>query len=226
MSEQNLNEEFTTPVEKQKTGGATVALVLGILSILTVVLFINYILGLIAIILAIVFLVKKDRKKGKIRAGIGLGLAVVSIAVSTFTWVSIYTYFTTTPVTKMMEDIKVVTGGQIDPEQIVNNAIDEYVNEVIDTATLEKVEGLLGKELNYQSLSEFVGEEVTVETVQNFVGNGEITAERVQEVVSSIDQNAVLEDLGGEITYKALEEKVGKDFTYDDLMQYLEGFKK
>lgn len=226
MSEQSLNEECAVSVEKEKTGSATAALVLGILSILTLVLFINYILGIIAIILAIVFLVKKDCKKGKVRAGVGLGLAVVSIAVSTFTWVSIYTYFTTTPVTKMMKDVKVITGGKIDPEKIVNEAIDEYVNEVIDAATLEKVEGLLGKELSYASLSEFVGEEVTVETVQKFVGNGEITAERVQEVVSSIDQDAVLKDLGGAITYKALEEKVGKDFTYDDLMQYLEGFKK
>ena len=110
---------------------------LGILSLITVLFFINYVLGIIAIILAIVVFVKSGPKKGKIKAGIGLGLAVLSIAVSTYTWVSVYIYFTSTLVTQMMEDVKRLSGGQIEPEKMVNDVIIEYVMTAVYAAILE-----------------------------------------------------------------------------------------
>lgn len=227
MNEQIVNEESPMQEKKQKTGIATASLILGIISILTVLLFINYILGIAAIVLAVVFFVKKkEQKEGRLRAGIGLGLATLSIVISTVAWVSVYTYFMKTPVTQILEDVKTVTAGQIDPEKIINQAIDEALSEVLDSKTIEIVEGVLGKELSYQSLTEFVGGEVTVETIQKFVGDSIVEAERVQEIVDGIDKNVLKDDLGGEITYKALEDKIGKGFTYDELMQYLEGFTK
>lgn len=237
MSEQNFNEEYAAPVEetpvvdmpegKQKTKAATAALVLGILAFITTLFVVNYVFGLIAIICAIVFLVtRKGQKSGRARAIVGLALALVSTVGSTVLWVNVYNYITKTPLTEMMEDVKTLTGGQIDPGKLVDEAIDSYVNEVIDSKTLEQVETILGRDLSYQSISEFVGEEVTIDRVINFMDGKEITADEVQNVMSSLDEQALVNDLGGTLTYAALEGKLGEDFTYDDLMEYVEGFKK
>lgn len=235
MEEQILNEEMqieettveSAPTEKQKTGTATAALVLGILALITTLVVVNYVFGIIAIILGTVFLVaKRGQKAGRAKAIVGLVLALVSIIASTVLWVNVYNYLTKTPLTQMMEDVKVITGGQVDPGKIVDEAINSYVEEAIDSETLAQVETILGRDLSYEAISEFVGEEVSVDRVVKFLDGKEIKAEEVQEVMAKLDEQAVANDLGGKLTYDALESKLGKDFTYDDLMEYLEDFKK
>jgi hypothetical protein len=117
----------------------------------------------------------------------------------------------------IMDDVNKLTGGEINPEEIINEAIRSNIPD--PTA----IEQMIGKELNYDTLCEFVGEEVSIQTITNFIGDG-IDPNECAAVLSEVDINAVINDLGGEITYKALEAKVGEDFTYRELMGYLEGF--
>lgn len=212
-------EETVAEVKPVKNGLATGALVLGIIALITTLFFINYIFGIIGLILAIVYLAKKGEKEAKGRAIAGLVLSAISIVVNVCFWVGLYVYITTSSVTTLMDDVNKLTGGQVNPEQIINETIAEAIP---DQAAIEQ---LIGKELNYDTLCEFVGEEVSIQTINNFVGDGIDSAE-LGTLIAETDVAAVIKDLGGELTYKALEEKIGEDFTYDDLKAYLEGFKK
>lgn len=210
---------------KVKTGTATAALVLGIIALITTLFFVNYIFGLIAIVCAIVFLVRsKGVNAGKGRAITGLALASVSVIASTFIWVSIYNYFTQTDLNTIMKDVATITGGEIDPEEIIAQEFDKVLN-VEQMPELKAVEEALGKEISYDTLKEFVGEDLNVDKITKFVGDG-IDTTKIQEVAETVDYAAVMEDLDQELTYKKLEEKIGEDFTYEDLIEYLEGFKK
>lgn len=60
MNETINNETLVTnDAKREKNGLATAALVLGILSLVTMLLLINYILGIVSLVLAIVYLKKK-----------------------------------------------------------------------------------------------------------------------------------------------------------------------
>lgn len=236
MSETNLNEEYTVPEEEisveevvaeesQKTGAATAALVFGILALITTLFIINYVFGLIGIICGIVFLVKKNRTKGKKRAITGLVLAILSVVISTSVWVGTYIYLTTTDLNTLLSDISNVvasaTGGEINLEQQVADAVNLRIQAAVtETPELKAVEQVLGKELNYDTIKEFVGEDLSVEKIQNFMGDG-IDASKLNEVMENVNYEAVMESLDNELSYKKLEEKIGKDFTYDELMEYL-----
>lgn len=214
--------ETTGTVVPKKTGLATAALVFGILSILTLCIFMNYVFAGIGLILGIVYLVKKGEKTAKGRAIAGLVCAVLSITISTLVWGGIYNYFMNTSIVDLAEDLNEATGGEFDVEAIVDESINDFMNEVGDMSSVEQ---LLGKELSYETICEFVGEEVTIHKLDKFVGDG-ISAEELETLLTNINSQAVIEDLGGEFTYKALEEKLGENFTYEDLKNYLEEFKK
>ena len=226
MEEQKMNETtYEQPQANVKTGAATAALVLGIIALITTLFLVNYIFGLIAIICAVVFLIKsRGVKAGKAKAITGLALASVSVIASTVIWVSIYNYFTQTDLNTIMKDVATITGGEIDPEEIIAQEFDKVLN-VEQMPELKAVEEALGKEINYDTLKEFVGEDLNVDKITKFVGDG-IDTTKIQEVAETLDYEAVMEDLDQELTYKKLEEKIGEDFTYEDLMEYLEGFKK
>lgn len=221
MSEQMLNEQMereTAETKEIKNGLATGALVLGILALITTLFFLNYIFGIIGLILAVVYLAKKGEKPAKGKAIAGLVCAAVSIVVSTCIWVGLYVYLTTTGITTLLTDVNKFTGGRVNPETVINEAIESSI------ADKTAIEQLLGKELNYNTICEFVGEEVSLKTINNFVGDG-INGEELKTIIKEVDTAAVISDLGGNLTYKALEEKLGKNFTYDDLKEYLENFR-
>ena len=91
------------------------------------------------------------------------------------------------------------------------------------------------------AVKEILGGEITVETIENFVG-GEITVERIVDFVGDVKEDElnsfvesvttmdeqtmiqIMTDLDGEVSYKKLEEKLGEDFTLEDIMQYIEGY--
>ena len=223
MSENMMKKEGFTEnseeVKSKKRGLATASLVFGILALITTLFFVNYVFGFIGLILAIVYFCKKGKKYAKGRAITGLVCALLSIALSTSLWVGFYIYVTTTSITDIMDDVSQITGGEFNPEEIVNDFIQSNLP---DSTAIEQI---IGKELNYETLCEFVGEEVSIQTITNFVGDGIDPAE-VEELVSTLDTEAVINDLGGNLTYKAMEEKIGEDFTYQDLKQYLGKFQK
>ena len=222
MNDGMLNDqgyvENPAPAEPKKTGLATAALVLGILSLFTTLILINYVLGLIGMILAIVYLCKKGKKYAKGRAIAGLICALLSIIISTALYGGIYYYITQSSITDLMEDVNTVTGGEINPKEIIDEAIQASVPD--QTA----IKDVLGKEISYDTLCEFVGEDVSVQTIINFAGD-DFDSNEFATVLLETDVAAVIDDLGGEITYKALEERIGDDFTYEELKDYLAGFK-
>lgn len=227
MGEEMLREETVgTGMEAEspesskitkKTGLATGALILGIISLVTVLFLINYLLAIVGIVLAIVYLVKKEEKPAKGRAIAGLVCAVLSIVISTAVWVGAYNYLMNTSIVTLADDVTKYSGGQINPQVMVDESIDTYMGEMTD---LPAIEQLLGRKLDYEALCEFVGEEVTLNKLRKFIGDG-ISAEELGNILRSIDQQAVLDDMGGSFTYKALEEKLGENFTYEDLKNYL-----
>lgn len=224
MNEEILQEEITGP---KKTGIATAALVFGILSILTICIFLNYVFGLIGLILAIVYLVKKGQKFAKGRAIAALICCVISIGISSVIWYGIYDYLMNTSVIDLAEDLQEATGGEFNVQQMVDDSIDSYLDSVVgdqaNAAKLEEVEQMIGITLDYEGLCQFVGEEVTVKKLQKFVGDG-IDATELSEVITNMDHQAAVDDIGGAFTYKALEEKLGEGFTYDELLEYLKQF--
>lgn len=222
----NNGEIHEMTVRRNKTGMATASLVLGIIAFITTLLLVNYILGLIALILGIIFLVKKGNTTGKGRAGVGIGLAVTSMVLSTVIWVNLYSYLTTTPILDILEDVAELTGGAFDPEEVVNETIENYVYDVLDEKTIESVEKILGDELNYNTLVDFVGEDLTVEDIDHFIGDSDIDGDEIEELMAEVDTKAVTNDLGGKVTYEALEDELGRNFTYEELIEYLEDFKK
>ena len=212
MSEQMLNEQVESvvvtdaPVETKqvKNGLATAALVLGILALITTLFFINYIFGIIGLILGIVYLVKKGEKKAKGRAIAGLICTVLSLVISTVIWGSIINYFVNTDLETMMGDLATVTGGQVDPMKDINAAIEASLGEGADINTIE----------------EMIGRELSVKTITEFMGDSSV--EEIMSYAETVDMQAVVNDLGGEITYEKVEEKLGKDFTFEDIKAYIE----
>lgn len=223
MSDEMLINEGTyqntTSTEPKKTGLATAALVFGILALLTTLIFINYIFGILALILAIIHLCKKGKKYAKGRAITGLVLALVSIVISTCLYGGIYLYITQSNIKDLMEDVNTITDGAINPKEIIDETIQSSIP---DQTAIKEV---LGKEINYDTLCEFVGDDVSIQTIINFAGD-DFDSNEFATVLLETDVEAVLNDLGGEITYKALENKIGEDFTYEELKAYLEGFKR
>ena len=231
------NEETTEPVAepapvKKKNGPATWALILGIFALLTTLVFINYILGLIALILGICYLCRKRPKFAKGRAIVGIVFASISIIASSALWYSVYNYFANTNIVDIIEDagevVEKVTGQEVNVGTIVDDAIDNVIEDALGgqeqaEEVLKPVEQILGQELSYDAICEFVGEEVTVKKITNFVGDG-IDVNELTNVIENVNSGALIEDMGGSITYKAMEEKLGEDFTYQDLLEYIKQF--
>ena len=212
---------------KKKTGLATASLVFGIISILTVLIFINYIFALFGLLFAIIYLLRKGEKPAKGRAIAGLVCTLLSIIVSTCLWYGIYNFVMNTDIMTLAEQVEQLTDGQIDIEATINEAIDGFIVSLSEDGTftgqLEAVEKLLGKELNYQTLRDFMGEEITVNKIRHFVGKG-IDMDELANIITNVDYNAIRNDLGNDFTFKALEEKLGENFTYTDLLDYLKTF--
>jgi len=51
---------------------------------------------------------------------------------------------------------------------------------------------------------------------------GDSSVEEIMTYAETIDMQAVVDDLGGEITYEKIEEKLGKDFTFEDIKNYVD----
>lgn len=209
MSEQMIQETVEQPKTTAKKGFATAALVFGILALLTTLLLLNYVFGILALIFGIVYLAKKADVKPKGKAITGIVMAALSLVLSTCLWVGAYIYVTKTDVFTIMEDVASIMGTEIDAKETVSQMISDSTGGAIDLATIEQ----------------FVGGEITVERMLNFVGD--VNQEEIKafmEDVQQMDYTAILEDLGGDVSYEILEEKLGKDFSLEDLMDYVYSF--
>lgn len=196
--------------KKAKKGFATACLVFGIFAFITTLFLVNYVFGLLSLIFGIIYLAKKADIKPKGKAIAGIVLTVISLVVSTTIWVSAYMYFVKTDVYTIMEDFGTMMGEEIDGRETVNQMVVEATGNMMDLNTIE----------------EFVGGEVTVERMVNFVGD--VKEEEITEFVnkvSTMDEASIqnlIQEFGGEVTYEKLEEKLGKDFTLRELMEYID----
>lgn len=208
--EETVVEEPVIEPVKAKKGFATAALVFGILAFITTLFVINYVFGLLSLLFGIIYLAKKADIKPKGKAIAGIVLTVISLVVSTTIWVSAYMYFVKTDVYTIMEDFGTLMGEEIDGRETVNQMVVEATGNMMDIDTIEQ----------------FVGGEVTVERMVNFVGD--VKEEEITEFVnevSSMDEASIqnlITEFGGEVTYERLEEKLGKDFSLRELMDYIE----
>lgn len=195
---------------KAKKGLATACLVFGIFTLITTLFLVNYIFGILSLLFGIIYLAKKADVKPKGKAIAGLVLTVLSLTISTTIWVSAYIYVTKTNVTQIMEDVAALMGEEIDGREALNQMVVEATGDMMDLDTIEQ----------------FVGGEVTVERVANFVGD--VKEEEINAFVnkvSTMDEASIqnlIQEFGGEVTYEKLEEKLGKDFTLRELMDYIE----
>ena len=197
---------------KAKKGFATAALVFGILAFITTLFLLNYVFGILSLIFGIVYLAKKADIKPKGKAIAGIVLSVLSLTVSTVIWVNAYNYVAKTEISQIVQDVAGLMGEEIDGEEVVNSYVAEMTGGAIDMTTIEQ----------------FVGGEVSIERVMNFVGDvqeGEITVfiDRLQNADPAVLQNIVAE-FEGEITYEKLEEKLGEDFSLEELMEYIDKY--
>lgn len=203
---------YTMPA-KPKTGLATASLVFGILAFITTLFFLNYLFGLLALIFGIIYLVKKAEIKPKGKAITGIILSLVSIIVSTTLWVGLFNYITKTDVTDIITDVSGLVGQPVDGKEMLNSAIAEATGNAVDLETIEA----------------FVGEEITLERVLDFVGTvDEQQITSFMEEVSTYDEatlQSIAQEFEGEVTYQKLEEKIGEDFTLEELMEYVRSFK-
>lgn len=206
VAEQPVPQE---PV-KAKKGFATACLVFGIFAFITTLFLINYVFGILSLIFGIIYLAKKADIKPKGKAITGIVLAVLSLVISTTIWVSAYMYFVKTDVYTIMEDFGTLMGEEIDGRETVNQMVVEATGNMMDLDTIEQ----------------FVGGEVTLERMVNFVGD--VKEEEINAFVNKVStmdeasiQNLITE-FGGEVTYEKLEEKLGKDFTLRELMDYID----
>ena len=194
---------------KAKKGFATAALVFGILAFITTLFLINYVFGILALIFGIVYLAKKADVKPKGKAITGIVLASLSLIISTTIWVSAYVYITKTEVTDIIEDVGALMGEEIDGRETVNQMVVEATGNMMDLNTIE----------------EFVGGEVSVERIVNFVGD--VKEEEITNFVNELSTmdtekvQSLVNEFQGEVTYEKLEEKLGKDFTLRELMDYV-----
>lgn len=195
---------------KTKKGFATACLVFGIFAFITTLFLINYVFGILSLIFGIVYFSKKADIKPKGKAITGIVLSVLSLVISTTIWVSAYMYFVKTDVYTIMEDFGTLMGEEIDGRETVNQMVTEVTGNMMDLDTIEQ----------------FVGGEVTVERIVNFVGD--VKEEEINAFVnkvSTMDEAAIqnlITEFGGEVTYEKLEEKLGKDFTLRELMDYID----
>lgn len=212
-TEEVVETQTTEPVAAKK-GFATAALVFGILAFITTVLVINYVFGILALVFGIIYLAKKADIKPKGKAIAGVVLASLSIIISTVLWVNVYNYVANTKITDIITDVGVLIGEEIDGEALVNQTVSDMTGGAMDLATIE----------------EFVGGEVTVERIAKFVGD--VKEEEITSFISEVetmDQETlgqIVQELGGEVTYEKLEEKLGKDFSLKELMDYIRNFEK
>lgn len=195
---------------KAKKGLATACLVFGILAFITTLFVINYVFGLISLLFGIIYLVKKADIKPKGKAITGIVLTVISLVISTTIWGSAYMYFVKTDVYTIIEDFGTLMDEEIDGRETINQMVIEATGNMMDLDTIEQ----------------FVGGEVTVERLVNFVGD--VKEEEINAFinkVSSMDEASIqnlITEFGGEVTYQRLEEKLGKNFTLRELMNYID----
>lgn len=195
---------------KAKKGFATACLVFGIFAFITTLFLVNYVFGILSLIFGIIYLAKKADIKPKGKAITGIVLTVISLAVSTTIWVSAYMYFVKTDVYTIMEDVGTLMGEEIDGRETINQMVVEATGNMMDLNTIE----------------EFVGGEVSVERIVNFVGDvKEEELTNFVNKVSTMDEASIqnlIQEFGGEVTYDKLEEKLGEDFTLRELMDYID----
>ena len=214
--ETQMPEQETVTVEpvKAKKGFATAALVFGILAFITTLLVINYVFGLLALIFGIIYLAKKADFKPKGKAITGLVLASLSLIISTTIWVSVYNYVANTEITDIIEDVGSIMGEEIDGDELVNQTVSDMTGGAMDLDTIE----------------EFVGGEVTVDRIMDFVGD--VKEEEITSFVNEVQTmdpevlGQIVQEFDGEVTYEKLEEKLGKDFSLKELMEYIRNFEE
>ena len=219
-------EEKTLKKQCPRTGIAT--LLLGILSLVTILLFINYLLAIVTIIVGVIFIVKNKNYRIPKKVIVGLAMATTSIIMSSIVWCSLYSYFTKTDIPTIINDVNHivirVTDGEVNLDEEMKNVVDDTMRSYVENLPeLKKIEKIIGKELNYEFIKEFVGEAVNIERISNFVGDG-LDTDRLQEAMTHLDYDAMAADLENDFSYLSLEKKLGKDFTYEELVTYLESF--
>ena len=224
VTEENVTEVPVDSVAPQepvnaKQGLAKAALVFGILAFITTLFLLNYIFGILALVFGIIYLAKKADVKPKGKAITGIVLASLSLIISTTIWVGAYVYFTNTEITDIIEDFGTLTGQELDGREMINNAITNAVGGEI----------MIGdKPLNLDTIEAFVGGEVSVDRVLDFVGD--VKPEEITGFVSELQNmdmekvNGIMSEFEGEVTYEKLEEKLGEEFSLEDIMDYIKEY--
>lgn len=217
VDEEVVEEPTVEPVAEKvvaKKGFAKAALVFGILAFITTLFLINYVFGILSLIFGIIYLAKKADVKPKGKAITGIVLASLSLIISTTVWVSAYVYFTKTDVSQIVTDVGTLIGEEIDGEAVLNQTVAE----------------MTGGAMTLDTIEEFVGGEVTVDRIVDFVGD--VKEEEITGFINEVqtmDQETlagIVAEFEGEVTYEKLEEKLGKDFSLKELMEYIRNFKK
>ena len=220
MSEERIYEQVVEPtitVQEPvlaKKGFAKAALVLGILALITTAVFINYIFGILAIIFGVLYLMKRAEVQPKGKAIAGIVLASISLIISTTIWINVYNYFMHTSASQIITDMGNLLGEEIDGKEVLNQTVLEMTGGAMDLATVEQ---FVGGEVSIDKIVEFVGD-VTEEEITTFINE-------VQTMDQATIQN-IMNELGGEVSYEKLEEKLGKDFSLKELMEYIRKFEK
>ena len=240
--EQNACEEPVQEPVKAKKGFATAALVFGIFAFITTLFLLNYVFGVLSLIFGISYLVKKADVKPKGKAITGIVLASLSLIISTTIWVGGYIYFTQTSITDIIDDavgllnndfvgskLEELTGGAVNGEMleqlgsgedIVNNMVLSMTGGIAD---LETLEAFVGEEISIGRVVEFVGD-VKEEEITGLMNQfSAMDQEKMSEVMVEIIQDFKIDIESGaeiEITYEMLEEKFGKDFSLREIMDY------
>lgn len=224
VTEENVTEVPVDSVAPQepvnaKQGLAKAALVFGILAFITTLFLLNYIFGILALVFGIIYLAKKADVKPKGKAITGIVLASLSLIISTTIWVGAYVYFTNTEITDIIEDFGTLTGQELDGREMINDAITNAVGGEI----------MIGdKPLNLDTIEAFVGGEVSVDRVLDFVGD--VKPEEITGFVSELQNmdmekvNGIMSEFEGEVTYEKLEEKLGEEFSLEDIMDYIKEY--
>ena len=203
--------EVKEPVVAKK-GFAKAALVFGILAFITTLLVINYVFGILALVFGIVYLTRKADVKPKGKAIAGIVLASLSLIISTTIWVSAYNYVTKTEISQIVQDVAGLMGEEVDGKEVINSYVAEMTGGSVDMTTIEQ---FVGGEISIDRLMKFVGD-VPQETITEFVN-------KVQNMDPAVIQN-IMTEFEGEITYEKLEEKLGKDFSLKELMEYIDNY--
>lgn len=194
---------------KAKKGFATACLVFGIFALLTTLFLINYVFGILSLLFGIIYLAKKADIKPKGKAITGIVLAVISLIISTSIWVSAYMYFVKTDVYTIMEDAAGILGEEIDGRETLNQMITEATGNRINLDTIEE---FMGGEVSLERIIKFIGDVKDVE-ITDFINElSEMDPEKIESLIAEFQ---------GEVTYEKLEEKLGKDFTLRELMDYV-----